>query len=198
MAVMIMLVLRYLGLIETGVWFDRRKMLMCMYHPFHPTLHLSLLQEDELIPPGAPTSLLLVLKGYLSLKALQCLSLPTYTILSNLETIALAQTESVSASSGFITMSFAIMIVAGAGAVWSDYDMAVASYGDRRLVQTLEPVDPVLNLIIGSVFIFASIFLSTVHSVLTRRIHKKETSFKDWDGMPTSLISPICSLLRYI
>lgn len=78
--------------------------------------------------------------------------------------------------------SFALMVLGVLGAVWSDYEVASDLRGDRRMIQTLEPNNPLINLAVGCVLMWAFTLLTTFQATITRSTTQK-TNFKDWDGM---------------
>lgn len=177
-AVVLMGFLRFLGIIKNAVGFDRRKALR--------GIHL------------APV---LVVMNYVRLKALQCLSLPTHTIILNLEIMFIAYAETIFTTTSLswsMIASFIIMSTGVGGAMWSDYETAIASSGDRRLIQTLEPPDPAKDLLIGYVLMVAYLLLSAIHSLLVRKISKR-TNLHDWDVIwyNNLFMLPVAGTLSY-
>ncbi|KAK8003191.1 sodium/hydrogen exchanger family protein [Apiospora arundinis] len=123
-----------------------------------------------------PISLLLVGMIYTSIKSLQYLSVPVYTIFKNLTIIVIAYGE-VLWFGGSVTplalLSFGLMVLSSVIAAWAD--TAHAS-------QTAEAAEALATLNAGYAWMGLNVFC-TASYVLGMRKVIKSMNFKDWDTM---------------
>ncbi|KAF7558560.1 hypothetical protein G7046_g5594 [Stylonectria norvegica] len=122
-----------------------------------------------------PISFLLVGMIYTSIKALQFLSVPVYTIFKNLTIIAIAYGE-VLWFSGRVTpialVAFGLMVLSSIVAAWADIQSAMA--GDSSsTVSTLNA---------GYAWMGFNVVCSASYVLAMRKLIKK-MNFKDWDTM---------------
>ncbi|CAM1501318.1 Fc.00g104800.m01.CDS01 [Cosmosporella sp. VM-42] len=139
-----------------------------------------------------PISFLLVGMIYTSIKALQFLSVPVYTIFKNLTIIAIAYGE-VLWFGGRVTpialASFGLMVLSSIVAAWADIQSAIA--GDSS--------SSVSSLNAGYAWMGLNVVCSASYLLRMRKVIKK-MSFKDWDTMYynnllTIPVLLVCSLL---
>ena len=64
---------------------------------------------------------------------------------------------------------------------------AEASYGDRRLEQTLEPQDPVMILFLGYIFMVIHLLLYSTYEAWKAKI-VPNLKFGQWDSMTSLLV----------
>lgn len=130
---------------------------------------------------GFPISLLLVGMIYTSIKALQFLSVPVYTIFKNLTIIVIAYGEvlwfggGVTASALF---SFGLMVLSSVVAAWADIQHAL--YGNAEVVGSAAS-EALSTLNAGYAWMGMNIFCSAAYVLSMRKIIKK-MNFKDWDS----------------
>jgi len=147
-----------------------------------------------------PVSLLLIGMIYTSIKALQFLSIPVYTIFKNLTIILIAYGEVLwfgGSVSGMALLAFGLMIASSIIAAWADVAHALAAYGGDAL--TGEAAEKIATLNAGYIWMALNCFCSAGF-VLGMRKRIKLTNFKDFDTMYyNNLLSIpillICSLL---
>ncbi|ROT36153.1 UDP-galactose transporter [Sodiomyces alkalinus F11] len=125
-----------------------------------------------------PVSFLLVGMIYTSIKALQFLSVPVYTIFKNLTIIAIAYGE-VLWFGGSVTrmalLSFMLMVLSSVVAAWADIQAAVSG--------KMGSGDDALSTLNAGYFWMALNVICTASYVLSMRKVIKKMNFKDWDTM---------------
>src|SRR5271154_3804094 len=80
---------------------------------------------------GSPISFLLVLMIFTSAKALQYISIPTYTIFKNLTIILIAYGEVLwfgGSVTGIALLSFGLMVLSSVVSAWADISAAISNY----------------------------------------------------------------------
>jgi GDP-mannose transporter len=128
---------------------------------------------------------------YTSIKALQFLSVPVYTIFKNLTIIVIAYGEvlwfggSVSSSALF---SFGLMVLSSVVAAWADIQHALSSYGSTT-VQSTAAAEALSTLNAGYAWMGLNVFCTAAYVLGMRKVIKK-MNFKDWDSK--------CSLLTRV
>lgn len=133
---------------------------------------------------GFPISLLLVGMIYTSIKALQFLSVPVYTIFKNLTIIVIAYGEvlwfggSVTPSALF---SFGLMVLSSVVAAWADIQHALQSYGSTAIDTTIDSSEAISTLNAGYAWMGLNVFCSAAYVLGMRKVIKK-INFKDWDS----------------
>lgn len=133
--------------------------------------------------PGFPISLVLVGMIYTSIKALQFLSVPVYTIFKNLTIIVIAYGEvlwfggSVSSSALF---SFGLMVLSSVVAAWADIQHALSSYGSTA-IETPAAAEALSTLNAGYAWMGLNVFCTAAYVLGMRKVIKK-MNFKDWDS----------------
>lgn len=122
-----------------------------------------------------PISLLLVGMIYTSIKALQYLSVPVYTIFKNLTIIVIAYGE-VLWFGGSVTplalLSFGLMVLSSVIAAWAD---------NVHASQTSEAAEALATLNAGYAWMGLNVFC-TASYMLGMRKKIKSMNFKDWDS----------------
>lgn len=140
--------------------------------------------EQELIP-GSPISLLLVLMIFTSAKALQYISIPTYTIFKNLTIILIAYGE-VLWFGGSVTalalLSFGLMVASSIVSAWADISAALTGYGTAHATATT-----LATLNAGYVWMLLNC-LSSATYILSMRKRIKITQFSDLDSTALFLV----------
>lgn len=151
--------------------------------------------EAEKAKKWFPISFLLVGMIYTSIKALQFLSVPVYTIFKNLTIIAIAYGE-VLWFGGSVTrlalVSFVLMVLSSVVAAWADIQHALSgdSESSSKEISTLN----------AGYFWMALNVVCTASYILGMRKVIKKMNFKDWDTMYynnllTIPILVVCSLI---
>lgn len=139
------------------------------------------LSDADTIRSGFPISLLLVGMIYTSIKALQFLSVPVYTIFKNLTIIVIAYGEvlwfggSVTPSALF---SFGLMVLSSVVAAWADIQHAL--YGSAE-TQSAEAAAALSTLNAGYAWMGMNVFCTAAYVLSMRKVIKK-MNFKDWDS----------------
>ncbi|QSZ34286.1 hypothetical protein DSL72_005876 [Monilinia vaccinii-corymbosi] len=132
-----------------------------------------------------PLSILLLVSNYLSYKALQCLSLPTYILLSTTTIFTVPYVNSILFGTivpPFAFKSYLVIFSAIIISVITENAHAEASYGDRRLEQTLEPQDPVMILFFGYILMVAHLLLYSTYEAWKAKV-APNLKFGQWDSM---------------
>lgn len=128
---------------------------------------------------------------YTSMKALQYLSVPVYTIFKNLTIILIAYGEVLwfgGSVTGTALFSFGLMVVSSLIAAWADIQHALQSYGGDAL--TGEAAEKISTLNEGYFWMLFNCFCSAAF-VLGMRKRIKLTQFKDFDSeLPAPALSP--------
>lgn len=133
---------------------------------------------------GFPISLLLVGMIYTSMKALQYLSVPVYTIFKNLTIIVIAYGEvlwfggSVTPSALF---SFGLMVLSSIVAAWADIQHVLASYGTTSVGDDASAAAALSTLNAGYAWMGLNVFFTSAYVLGMRKVIKK-INFKDWDS----------------
>ncbi|APA12955.1 hypothetical protein sscle_10g077250 [Sclerotinia sclerotiorum 1980 UF-70] len=130
-----------------------------------------------------PLSILLLVSNYLSYKALQCLSLPTYILLSTTTIFTVPYIDSILFGAPIPPFAFKSYLLIFSGIVISvilENAHAEASYGDRRLEQTLEPQDPVRILFFGYILMVVHLLLYSTYEAWKAKI-VPNLKFGQWD-----------------
>ncbi|EME43089.1 hypothetical protein DOTSEDRAFT_131590 [Dothistroma septosporum NZE10] len=130
-----------------------------------------------------PVSLLLIGMIYTSIKALQFLSIPVYTIFKNLTIILIAYGEVLwfgGHVGGMALLSFGLMVLSSVIAAWADITHALGSHGG----DVLDPAaaEKIATLNSGYIWMALNCFCSAGY-VLGMRKRIKLTNFKDFDTM---------------
>jgi GDP-mannose transporter len=129
-----------------------------------------------------PVSLLLIGMIYTSIKALQFLSIPVYTIFKNLTIILIAYGEVLwfgGSVGGMALLSFGLMVLSSVIAAWADVSHVLASYSGDAL--TGEAAEKIATLNAGYLWMVLNCFCSAGF-VLGLRKRIKLTNFKDFDS----------------
>jgi GDP-mannose transporter len=119
---------------------------------------------------------------YTSIKALQFLSVPVYTIFKNLTIIVIAYGEvlwfggSVTPSALF---SFGLMVLSSVVAAWADIQHAL--YGGTEN-QSVDAAAALSTLNAGYAWMGMNVFCTATYILSMRKVIKK-MNFKDWDSM---------------
>ncbi|PPJ51333.1 hypothetical protein CBER1_08626 [Cercospora berteroae] len=130
-----------------------------------------------------PVSLLLIGMIYTSIKALQFLSIPVYTIFKNLTIILIAYGEVLwfgGSVTGMALLSFGLMVLSSIIAAWADITHALSSYGGTAV--TGEAAEKIATLNAGYIWMALNCVCSAGY-VLGMRKRIKLTNFKDFDTM---------------
>ncbi|KAF7192942.1 GDP-mannose transporter 1 [Pseudocercospora fuligena] len=130
-----------------------------------------------------PVSLLLIGMIYTSIKALQFLSIPVYTIFKNLTIILIAYGEVLwfgGSVGGMALLSFGLMVLSSIIAAWADISHALASYSGDAVAG--EAAEKISTLNAGYIWMALNC-LSSAGYVLGMRKRIKLTNFKDFDTM---------------
>ncbi|KAB8297975.1 hypothetical protein EYC80_001751 [Monilinia laxa] len=149
-----------------------------------------------------PLSILLLVSNYISYKALQCLSLPTYILLSTTTIFTVPYVDSILFGTTIPPFAFRSYLLIFSGIIISvitENAHAEASYGDRRLEQTLEPQDPVMILFLGYVFMVVHLLLYSTYEAWKAKI-VPNLKFGQWDIFlyNHALMFIITSILSFI
>jgi drug/metabolite transporter (DMT)-like permease len=134
---------------------------------------------------GFPLSILLLVSNYISYKALQFLSLPTYILLSTTTIFTVPYVDSILFGTpipSFALPSYVLIFSGICISVITENAHAEKSYGDRRLEQTLEPQDPVLALFFGYIFMILHLLMYSTYEAWKTKVVKK-LQFGEWDSM---------------
>ena len=127
---------------------------------------------------------------YTSIKALQYLSVPVYTIFKNLTIIVIAYGE-VLWFGGSVTptalFSFGLMVLSSVVAAWADIQHAL--YGSAE-IQSAEAALAISTLNAGYAWMGMNVFCTAAYVLSMRKVIKK-MNFKDWDSEFHSSISLI-------
>lgn len=129
-----------------------------------------------------PISVLLVGMIYTSMKALQFLSIPVYTIFKNLTIILIAYGEVLwfgGSVTGLALLSFGLMVLSSVIAAWADISHALASYGGDA--KTGQAGQAIATLNAGYIWMGLNCLCSAGY-VLGMRKRIKLTNFKDFDS----------------
>lgn len=138
-----------------------------------------------------PVSLLLIGMIYTSIKALQFLSIPVYTIFKNLTIILIAYGEVLwfgGSVSGMALLSFGLMVLSSVIAAWADISHALAQYGGNAV--TGEAAEKIATLNSGYIWMALNCICSAGY-VLGMRKRIKLTNFKDFDSK-CAIEPPFC------
>lgn len=133
---------------------------------------------------GFPISLLLVGMIYTSMKSLQYLSVPVYTIFKNLTIIVTAYGEvlwfggSVTPSALF---SFGLMVLSSVVAAWADIQHALSRYGAQAVGDDAQAAAALSTLNAGYAWMGLNVFFTSAYLLGMRKAIKK-INFKDWDS----------------
>jgi GDP-mannose transporter len=120
---------------------------------------------------------------YTSMKALQFLSVPVYTIFKNLTIIVIAYGEvlwfggSVTTSALF---SFGLMVLSSVIAAWADIQHAVQGYGGNSF-KDFDSSAKLSTLNAGYAWMGLNVFCTAAYVLGMRKVIKK-MQFKDWDS----------------
>ena len=131
---------------------------------------------------------------YTSMKALQFLSVPVYTIFKNLTIILIAYGEVIwfgGSVTGMALVSFGLMVFSSVIAAWADIQHALTNYGGDSI--SGEAAEKISTLNAVYMWMLFNCFCSATF-VLGMRKRIKLTNFKDFDS--TSTTKPNCAL-RY-
>ena len=129
-----------------------------------------------------PISLLLIGMIYTSLKSLQYLSIPVYTIFKNLTIILIAYGEVLwfgGSVTGMALLSFGLMVLSSVIAAWADIQHALSAYNGDSV--TGEAAEKISTLNSGYVWMLVNCFCSATF-LLGMRKRIKLTNFKDFDS----------------
>lgn len=132
---------------------------------------------------------------YTSMKALQFLSVPVYTIFKNLTIILIAYGEVLwfgGRVTGMALFSFGLMVLSSVIAAWADIQHALENYGGDAI--SGEAAEKISTLNAGYVWMLFNCFCSATF-VLGMRKRIKLTNFKDFDSMS---LPPTTITLKYI
>ncbi|KAM3081202.1 nucleotide-sugar transmembrane transporter activity protein [Clarireedia jacksonii] len=130
-----------------------------------------------------PLSILLLVSNYISYKALQFLSLPTYILLSTTTIFTVPYVDSILFGTpipSFALPSYVLIFSGICISVVTENAHAEKSYGDRRLEQTLEPQDPVMALFFGYIFMILHLLMYSTYEAWKTKVVKK-LQFGQWD-----------------
>lgn len=135
---------------------------------------------------GSPISFLLVLMIFTSAKALQYISIPTYTIFKNLTIILIAYGE-VLWFGGSVTalalLSFGLMVLSSVVSAWADISAAIGNYS----LAPHEAATELSSLNAGYIWMLLNC-LSSATFVLSMRKRIKLTQFSDFDSISLFII----------
>jgi len=144
---------------------------------------------------GSPISFLLVLMIFTSAKALQYISIPTYTIFKNLTIILIAYGE-VLWFGGSVTaialLSFGLMVLSSVVSAWADISAAVANYAGAPH----ETATELASLNAGYIWMLLNC-LSSATYVLSMRKRIKVTQFSDLDSRPPRVLLELIVAMFY-
>ena len=129
-----------------------------------------------------PVSLLLIGMIYTSIKALQFLSIPVYTIFKNLTIILIAYGEVLwfgGSVTGMALLSFGLMVLSSVIAAWADITHALAAHSGTAV--SGEAAEQIATLNSGYIWMALNCFCSAGY-VLGMRKRIKLTNFKDFDS----------------
>ena len=116
---------------------------------------------------------------FTSAKALQYISIPTYTIFKNLTIILIAYGEVLwfgGSVTGIALLSFGLMVLSSVVSAWADISAAVNSYASVHAAST-----ELGNLNAGYIWMLTNC-LSSATFVLSMRKRIKLTQFSDFDS----------------
>lgn len=158
--------------------------------------------EFQKLKTWLPLAVLLLVSNYISYKALQCLSLPTYILLSTTTIFTVPYVDSILFGTPIPPFAFKSYLLIFSGIIISvivENAHAEASYGDRRLEQTLEPQDPVMILFLGYIFMVIHLLLYSTYEAWKAKI-VPNLKFGQWDIFLYNhmLIFIIASALSFI
>ncbi|THV50386.1 hypothetical protein BGAL_0152g00080 [Botrytis galanthina] len=139
--------------------------------------------EFQKLKTWLPLAILLLVSNYISYKALQCLSLPTYILLSTTTIFTVPYVDSILFGTPIPPFAFKSYLLIFSGIIISviaENAHAEASYGDRRLEQTLEPQDPVMILFLGYIFMVIHLLLYSTYEAWKAKI-VPNLKFGQWD-----------------
>jgi len=134
---------------------------------------------------GSPISFLLVLMIFTSAKALQYISIPTYTIFKNLTIILIAYGEVLwfgGSVTGLALLSFGLMVLSSVVSAWADISSAISNYSSAPH----EAATELASLNAGYIWMLLNC-LSSATFVLSMRKRIKLTQFSDFDSIPKQL-----------
>lgn len=129
-----------------------------------------------------PVSILLIGMLYTSIKALQFLSIPVYTIFKNLTIILIAYGEVLwfgGSVSGMSLVAFGLMVLSSVIAAWADITHALAAHSGTAV--SGEAAEQIATLNSGYIWMALNCFCSAGY-VLGMRKRIKLTNFKDFDS----------------
>lgn len=130
---------------------------------------------------GSPISFLLVLMIFTSAKALQYISIPTYTIFKNLTIILIAYGEVLwfgGSVTGLALLSFGLMVLSSIVSAWADISAAISNYSSAPH----EAATELASLNAGYIWMLLNC-LSSATFVLSMRKRIKLTQFSDFDSI---------------
>jgi len=130
---------------------------------------------------GSPISFLLVLMIFTSAKALQYISIPTYTIFKNLTIILIAYGEVLwfgGSVTGLALLSFGLMVLSSVVSAWADISAAIGNYSSAPH----EAATELASLNAGYIWMLLNC-LSSATFVLSMRKRIKLTQFSDFDSL---------------
>lgn len=129
-----------------------------------------------------PIALLLIGMIYTSMKALQYLTIPVYTIFKNLTIILIAYGEVLwfgGSVTGMALFSFGLMVLSSVIAAWADIRHALMMFAGDSV--TGEAAEKISSLNAGYFWMLLNCFSSAMF-VLGMRKRIKMTNFKDFDS----------------
>ena len=163
--------------------------------PLNPPTPNPRLVTDILTRVGSPISLLLVLMIFTSAKALQYISIPTYTIFKNLTIILIAYGE-VLWFGGSVTalalLSFGLMVLSSVVSAWADISAAITNYAGAPH----ETATELASLNAGYIWMLLNC-LSSATYVLSMRKRIKVTQFSDLDSRPPLVLTGLIVAMFY-
>lgn len=130
-----------------------------------------------------PVSLLLIGMIYTSIKALQFLSIPVYTIFKNLTIILIAYGEVLwfgGSVTGMALLSFGLMVLSSVIAAWADVTHALSAHSGDAI--SGEAAEKISTLNSGYIWMALNCVCSAGY-ILGMRKRIKLTNFKDFDSM---------------
>ncbi|GBF63451.1 GDP-mannose transporter [Trichophyton mentagrophytes] len=153
--------------------------------------------ESTKVKKWLPVSVFFVSMIYTSIKALQFLSVPVYTIFKNLTIVVIAYGEVLWFGGNvtpLIMLSFGCMVLSSIVAAWADIQAAVNGFGHSG-----ETAAAISTLNAGYAWMGLNVICTALYVLGTRKFITS-LSFKDWDTMLyNNLISlpimVICSLV---
>jgi len=119
---------------------------------------------------------------FTSAKALQYISIPTYTIFKNLTIILIAYGEVLwfgGSVTGLALLSFGLMVLSSIVSAWADISAAIGNYS----LAPHEAATELASLNAGYIWMLLNCFASATF-VLSMRKRIKLTQFSDFDSIP--------------